>query len=406
MANSILTPTMIARESSMILAHSLGFANSVRRRYDDKFAVKGAKIGSTFDIRIPPRYLVTRSKTMPATIQDSDESRRTLTVGYAHVPLVFDDSELLLDINSFGDQFLKSAVAALANFIDLDGTNLYKDIPNIVGTIGSTNPPSALSTYLAANAMLTEEGAPEDGMRVVCLNARYNAAIIDALKGLYNDQDEISEQFKMARMRKAAGLNWLSDQNMYLHTVGSRTNSAINGVPTTGDETLAIDGAGNAKTVKEGDTFTVAAVYAVDPQSRQSTKRLRNFVVTADAVSTAGGAIAALEIFPAMTSSGKDQTIDALPVDDAVITFNGTAGKSGHQGMAYHPDAFALAMVDDSLPSGVDFAAKTSPIDAQAWSVSISIIRDYNITKHIYPCRVGAYYGWLTGRRELGCRVT
>lgn len=406
MANEILTSTMIARESSMILAHSLGFANSVRRRYDDKFAVKGAKIGSTFDIRIPPRYLVTRSKTMPAVVQDSDESRRTLTVGYAHVPLTFDDSELLLDINSFGDQFLKSAVAALANFIDLDGTKLYEDIANIVGTIGSANPPNALSTYLAANAILTEEGAPEDGMRVVCLNAMQNAAIIDALKGLQNPDDEISEQFKMARMRKAAGLNWLSDQNMYLHTVGSRANSAINGVPTSGDEDIAIDGVGNARTVKKGDTFTVASVFAVDPQSRQSTRRLRNFVVTKDAVATTAGAIAALEIFPAMTSSGKDQTIDALPADDAVITFNGAASASGHQGLAYHPDCFALAMVDDNLPSGVDFASKTSPIDAQAWSVSISVIRDYDISDHIYPCRVGAYYGWLTGRPELACRVT
>ena len=405
MANNILTPLMVARESSMILAHSLGFANSIRRRYDNEFAKKRAKIGSTFDIRIPPRYLVTRSKTMPADIQDSEESRRTLTIGYAHVPLIFDDSELLLDINSFGDQFLKSAVAALANFIDLDGTKLYEDIPNIVGTIGAANPPNALSSYLAANAILTEEGAPEDGMRVVCLNARQNAAIIDALKGLYNDQDEISEQFKMARMRKAAGLNWLSDQNMYLHTVGSRANGAVNGVPTSGDETIAIDGVGGTNTVKKGDTFTIAGVEAVDPQSRQSTKRLRNFVVTADAVAVAG-AIAALEIFPEINNSGKDQTVTALPADNAVVTFNGGASKSGHQGMAYHPDAFSLAMVDDTLPNGVDFASKTSPIDAQAWNVSISIIRDYNIDKHTYPCRIGAYYGWLTGRPELGCRVT
>ena len=405
MANTILTPEMIARESSMILAYSLGFGNSIRRRYDDKFAKKGAKIGSKFDIRIPPRYEVTRAKAMPTTVQDSDEGRRTLEVDYAHVPLIFDDSELLLDINSFGDQFLKSAVASLANFIDLDGTRLYRDVFNIVGTIGSASPVSALSSYLTANAMLTEEGAPQDGMRVVCLNAMQDAAIIDALKGLYNDQSEISEQYKMARMRKAAGLNWLSDQNMYLHTAGTRTNGAINGVPTSGDEDIAIDGVGTTNTVKRGDTFTIANVYAVNPQSRQSTKRLRNFVVTEDAVA-ASGAIAALKIYPAINNSGKDQTVDVLPVDDAVVTFNGGAGKSSHQGLAYHPDAFALAMVDDSLPGGVDLASKTSPIDAQAWNVSISVIRDYNISKHTYPCRVGAYYGWMCGRPELACRVT
>ena len=405
MANDILTSDVIARETSMVLAHKLGFGNSVRRRYDDQFAKKGAKIGSQFDIRIPPRYEVTRAVAMPTTIQDSEESRRSMKVDYAHVPLLFSDSELLLDINSFGDQFLKSAVAALANFIDLDGTALYKDIANIVGTTGSASPPSALSTYLKANAILTEEGTPEDGDRVVCLNANQNAHIIDALKGLYNPDDEISEQFKMAKMRKAAGLNWLSDQNMYLHTCGTRTNGAINGIPTTGDESIAIDGIGTTNTIKEGDVFTVAGVNAIDPQSRQSTLRLRNFVVTEDAVGVSG-AVAALKIFPAMTSTGKDQTIDALPADDAVVTWNGSASKVGHQGLAYHPDAFALAMVDDALPDNVEFSSKTSPIDAQAWNISVSVIRDYDISKHNYPCRIGAYFGWLTARREMGCRVT
>ena len=404
MANNILTPTLVAKESSMILAHKLGFANTINRRYDDNFATKGAKEGSTFDLRIPPRYAVTEGVAMAATPQDSEETTRRLTIEYDHVSMIFKDSELLLDINSFGDQFLKQAVAALANFIDFQGTKLYADIPNAVGTMGSASPPSALSTYLNANAILTEEGAPEDD-RMVCLNARQHASIVDGLKGLYNDQAEIAAQYRMAKVRQASNLWWKSDQNMYLHTNGTRvaTTTLIMGVPTSGDDTIAVDGLGTT-TIKRGDLFTVANVYAVDPQSRQSTRRLRNFVVLEDAVG-ASGAIAALKIFPAMVNSGKDQTIDALPVDNAELAWNGGPSAVSHQGLAYHPECFALAMVDDTLPDGVDFAAKTGTIEAQDWNVSVSIIRDYDISKHNYPCRVGAYYGWVTARPELGVRV-
>ena len=410
MANTILTPTMVARESSMILANALGFASSINRQYDKRFAASGAKIGSTFDIRIPPRYAVTKAAAMPTTVQDSDETTRSMVIDYAHVPLLFTDQELLLDINNFGNQFLRAAVAALANEIDLDGTKLYQDVANIVNTIGS-GAPTALSTYLAAGATLTEEGVPVDDRRVVCINANQNEKIIDALKGLYNDNKQLSDQYTMARMRKAAGLNWLADQNMYLHTNGTRTNTTplLDMAAATildGIEAVTIDAlAAATATVKRGDTFTIAGVYAVNPQSRQSTGRLRNFVVTADAVASSNQID--LNIFPPISWSGKDQTVDHKPSDNDAITFNGAAGGSkGHQGMCYYPEAFSLAMVDDKLPEGVDFKAKTSPIDAQAWNVSISVIRDYDISKHTYPCRVGAYYGWLTARPEMACRVT
>ena len=412
MANTFLTPTAIARKLSMHLATSLGFAASIDRRHDDRFGKSGAQIGDEFSIKIPPRLQVTRAVAMPAAPQSVAETKRTLKVGYAHVAVQMTDAQLQMHIDDFSAQVVEPAAIALAADIDLQGTELYDQVFNIVGTIGG-GAPTALDTYLLADAKLTEEGVPknQNSRRMVCVNAEMNRQIINALKGLYHDDASISKQFLDAVMMRAAGFDWLFDQQMHLHTTGTRANGAaanlINGVPDSGDTEIAINGSGNALTFLKGDVFTVAGVYAVDPQSRQSTGRLRQFVVTEDAVSTAGGVVAALKIYPAMTSAGQNQTVSALPVDDALLTFNGaTASKKGHQGLAYHKDAFALAMVDDMLPNGVDFAARTSPSDAQAWRVSLSIIRDYGISAHNYPCRVGAYYGWMCQRPELAVRVT
>ena len=403
MANTILTSDIVARESSMVLAHELGFGASVSRRYDDKFAQSGAKIGDTFSIRIPPRYVVTDAETLVK--QDSQEEKRSMSVLYSHVGLNFKHKDLLLDVNNFSKQFLSSAVAALANRIDLKGTELYKDAFNQVGKVGD-GPPTSLDTYLEANARLSEENAPDGGRRVVCINALMNQKIVNALKGLHEDRAEIAMQYKKGKMKNVAGLNWLYDQNMFLHTSGTATAGAVNGAAQTGS-TLILDGLGNAKTIKRGDVFNIAGVYAVDPQNRQSTTRLRDFVAQEDKTATTGGAVASLAIRPSLTATGKDQTINSVPADDAVITWKKkAAGSQGHQGMAYHPDAFALALVDDELPEDVDFKAKTKPEDAQMWNVSISIIRTYDIDSHSYPCRIGAYYSWLTQREELVTRVT
>ena len=85
MANTFLTPTAIARKLSMHLATSLGFGASIDRRHDARFGNMGAQIGEQFSIKIPPRLQVTRAVAMPAAPQSVVETKRTLTVGYAHV---------------------------------------------------------------------------------------------------------------------------------------------------------------------------------------------------------------------------------------------------------------------------------------------------------------------------------
>ena len=57
MANTLLTISMITKESLRVLKNNLAFARGVNREYDDKFAIEGAKIGDTLNIRKPARYV-------------------------------------------------------------------------------------------------------------------------------------------------------------------------------------------------------------------------------------------------------------------------------------------------------------------------------------------------------------
>jgi len=78
MANTYLTPTMITRESLMVLHQKLNFTGSINRQYDDRFARDGAKIGTSLNIRMPAKY-TTRTGAAAST-QDHVERSTPLTV--------------------------------------------------------------------------------------------------------------------------------------------------------------------------------------------------------------------------------------------------------------------------------------------------------------------------------------
>ena len=57
MANNLLTISKITNEALMVLENELTFTSEVDRNYDDQFAVVGAKIGNTVNVRKPGRFI-------------------------------------------------------------------------------------------------------------------------------------------------------------------------------------------------------------------------------------------------------------------------------------------------------------------------------------------------------------
>lgn len=400
MSNSILTISQITREALRVLENNLAFTKGVNRDYDDAFAIKGAKIGDTINVRKPPKY-VGRSGTALSIENQVEQSVAVQLNTQYGVDIQFTSAELALSLDDFSQRVLKPAVAAIANKIDRDGLALYKDVFNSVGTPGT--PVSALLTYLQAGAKMDFEATPRDGLRSLVIDPTAQATIVDALKSLFQSGDQIMNQYESGNMGQAAGFKWSMDQNVNVHTVGALGGSPlVNGASQSG-ATLLTKGwtAAAAARLKKGDIFTIAGVNAVNPQSRVSTGQLRQFVVTADFSSDAAG-LGSVSIYPSITASGQYQTVDAAPADGAAITVFGASAATGPAALAYHRDAFCLATADLPLPGGVDMASRVS--DKQL-GMSMRLVRAYDINNDRFPCRLDVLYGWKTIYPELACRL-
>jgi hypothetical protein len=400
MANSILTIDMITRKALEILENNLVLTRNVNRAYDDSFAVEGAKIGSTLRIRLPDRALVTDGAALQ--VQDDNEQFTTLTVSnQKHIGVNFTTAEMTMQLDDFAERVLKPRISQLASSIDADVANSFKNIYQSVGTPGIT--PATSAVLLSAQQKLNEAAAVMSP-RYATVNPAANAGLVEGMKGLFNPTDTISKQFKNGMMGMGVlGFDEINmSQSIKQFTTGSRNATGTVGTTVTsqGSTTIVLAGVGNALTIKAGDVFTVAGVFAVNPQTRESTGSLQQFVVVADTVSSAGGA-ATVTVSPAMyTSAHALATIDSFPASGAVTTFVGAASSQYPQNLVYHKDAITFATADLLMPQGVDMASRQVHN-----GISMRIVRQYDINNDRLPCRIDVLYGYSVIRPQMGVRL-
>lgn len=413
MSNNLLTISKITNEALMVLENELTFTSEVNRDYDDQFAVSGAKIGNTVNVRRPGRFIGTTGPAL--NVEDFNETSVPVTLDTQfHVDTQVTTQDLSLSLDMFSDRILKPAVAAIANKMDRDGLVTAKNkTANIVGTAGT--PPTGLITYLTAGAYLDSEGAPRDGRRSCIVEPFTSATIVDSLKGLFMPSDKISAQYEKGLMGvDSAGMSWKMDQNVVSHTFGSYATSVLttNTATFTGSlstgwastSTITIAAATANANLKQGDVIQIANVFAVNPQNRQAygSNKLRNFVVTADVTITAASS-ASVTVSPAIITGGQFQnvTVAATSSSAAVTPFNNT-GTVSPQNIVMHRNAFTLATADLELPEGVHFAGRASDKEL---GLSIRVVRQYTINNDSIPTRLDVLYGWAPLYPELSCRV-
>ncbi len=408
MANNLLTISKITNEALMVLENELTFTSEVDRNYDDQFAVVGAKIGNTVNVRKPGRFIGTTGPAL--NVEDFNESSVPVTLSTQfHVDTQFTTQDLALSLDMFSSRVLKPAVAAIANKIDRDGMVMANlNTANIVGTAGT--PPTGLITYLTAGAYLDSEGAPRDGRRSVIIEPFTSATIVDSLKGLFVPQEAIGEQYRKGLMgRDSAGVNWKLDQNVVSQTFGSWSANTIAINVSTGTgfltsgwsqfSTISL-AASSASTLNAGDVFTIPGVYAVNPQNRQSYGKLRNFVVMA--TTTVGTGATSVQVSPAIITAGQFQNVSITSSGSQNITAFNNTGVASPQNIMMHRNAFTLAVADLELPDGVHFAGRASDKEI---GLSMRVVRQYTINNDSIPTRLDVLYGWAPLYPELACRI-
>lgn len=410
MSNNLLTISKITNEALMVLENELTFTGQVDRNYDDQFAVVGAKIGQTVNVRRPGRFIGTTGPAL--AVEDFNETSVPVTLSTQfHVDTQFTTQDLALSLDMFSDRVLKPGIAAIANKMDRDGLVTAKNnTANIVGTAGTA--PTGLITYLTAAAYLDSEGAPRDGRRSVTVEPFTSATIVDNLKGLFNPQTAISEQYKKGLMgRDSGGMNWYMDQNVVSQTFGSYASATLSCNVTTAtgflssgwaySSNITIGATSAAATLNQGDTFTIAGVYAVNPQNRQSYGKLRNFVVQSTTAIGSGGT-ATVTVVPAVITAGQFQNVSITSTGSQTVTpFNNT-GVTSPQNILMHKNAFTLACADLELPEGVHFAGRASDKEI---GLSLRVVRQYTINNDSIPTRIDVLYGWAPLYPELSCRI-
>jgi len=389
---------MITRKALEILENNLVITRNVNRQYDDSFAVEGAKIGSTLRIRLPDRALVTDGAALQ--VQDDNEQFTTLTVAQQkHIGVNFTSAELTMQLDDFAERVLKPRISQLASSVDADVANAYKAIYNSVGTPGTT--PSTSLVLLQAQQKLNE-GAAVMSPRYATVNPAANAGLVEGMKGLFNPTDTVSRQFKNGMMGMGVlGFEEVNmSQSIKQHTTGAwgTAITVTSTITAEGTSSIGLSFTGSSKTWNVGDIFTIANVYAVNPQTRETTGSLQQFTVTAAAT---GSSTTTVSVSPALyTPNNALATVDSFPVAGAVVTMFGAASTQYAQNLVYHKDAITFATADLLLPQGVDMASRQVHN-----GISLRVVRQYDINNDRLPCRIDVLYGFATIRPQMATRI-
>jgi thiamine pyrophosphokinase len=159
-SQTLLTPSLITKETLVMLENNLVMAKRVNRKFENQFV----KIGNTITVRKPNRFQVVKGPGLQ--IQDIAEPSTSITINQqAHVDFQFTSQDLTLTIEEFSERYCKPAAAELANQLDYDISANWASIYNELGTPGTI--PNAFSFLAAVGQRMDEAVRALEGIKDV-----------------------------------------------------------------------------------------------------------------------------------------------------------------------------------------------------------------------------------------------
>lgn len=405
MSNNILTNGIVVKEALPILRNKLPMVMNANKDYQDDISDENAREGGSIFVKRPPRYVGRDGELMK--VEGTTETAVPMTLSMTGVDVSFSQKDLMLsmdDVKRGGlNHVLEPAMTTIAAKLEVAGAALFKGVAQCVGTPGTL--PTTTTPASQANAYITALGGPAGSKRFAMLDTFGNASMADSLKLVFNPSPEISKAYMEGYLGKGYGFQFYDDPAIQSFTAGTYGGTPlVNGASQTGASLITDGWTVTTTTLNVGDTFTIAGVNSVNPQTRQDTGKLAFFVVTAK-TTTDGSGNSTIAISPALTPTGQFQNVTAAPADNAAITVtSGTSGQTSRQSLLYDKNALTFACVPQALPSGkgVNYAGRATD---KMSGLSISLIQQYDIKTNQMLTRFDVLFAWLLSYQELAVRL-
>ena len=312
----VYNPIFYAQEALVWLQNTLGIANTVHRGFE---AERSRGLGDTISIRRPGTFTVGNA---PDTAVGLDTESVDITLNqWKEVKFALTDKELAYTGERIIQEHIGPAAYALANNIDAALWALYADVGarTAWGTASAATELAAVRKKMFDNQVPMNMGNLYFGMG----STMESELLADAIFTQHQGAGELGVQTAISgRMGTKFGMELYAAQNCPSHTSGTATDLAGEidnaGGYAKGATSIVVDGLTNAQTFTAGDTLTIQGDTTA-------------YSITANA--TVAGGEATFSISPPLQVAAADDADVTLVSDDETEV-----------GLAYHRNAFALAM--------------------------------------------------------------
>lgn len=291
----------------------------IRRDLDDEAAQRGDTI-DLWDRETPDVRDVSPSNTPPTTGDTTLAKTQVTLDSWKEAPFYMTDKDILevVEDGVIPDQISKAA-KKLAEQINQDIMGTYYRIYESVGSAGSVafdpSDTPGFADASAARRVLNTNEVPMDMRRmVVSPEAEENAInASEFADASFADDDSVIVQGDIGRK---LGFDWVMDQQVPSHTVGSLSSVTVDGAQTAGIQNDSIPVSGTSISLNQGDIITFS-------------NHTQSYAVT-EAISSTSNEI---QIEPALQqdlAGGESVSLD--------VTTDHTVN------LAFHQNAFGLAV--------------------------------------------------------------
>lgn len=442
MANQFLNAQEYANVMLLLLKNQLVFGKLVDGQFKNEVSDEN---GLKINVKRPPRFVDKKDGTAALAAQDILTGSAPVSVDqYSKVHISVGDIEYVQSYNALmQNATMKSAASTLAHSVDRYLANQTLKFPSWVaggiaggdGAINAVTGAAAIGTVtevMGAHTRLMAQGVPNDGQINGVVTFTDGELIRGGMQANFTPDLNVSA-LERVKIPLISEVNWYATQQLPILTTGTRaqgdgssTGGQIAGanqnvnyrdvkVPSTYaqmHQNLNVDGLGaGSQTVKKGETFTIADVFAYDWRAQQPLDYLQQFTVLEDATASSGAAT--LVITPPIivpgTSDGTSTdgntafaTVDSVPADNAYIQFVGAASAKLRGRAAFHKRAISLVSARLHMP----FTGVASYAVDPDTGISIRYWRGSDISTGAHIHRWDMLYGADVLDEQLGTRIT